>query len=52
MYNLLDEAQENRYDDGSFEGLTEDDEEYGDGEQVACHFSNEAPTNSKGWLAI
>ena len=40
MDNLLDETKKNRYDDGGFKGLTEDDEEYGDGEEIARHRVN------------
>jgi hypothetical protein len=34
MYDLLDEAKEHRYDDDGFEGLSEDDEEYANAEEI------------------
>lgn len=37
VYDLLDETEEDGDDDGGLEGLTEDDEEDGDGEDVLAH---------------
>ena len=39
---LLEEGEEDGYDNGGLDGLTEDDEEDGDGEDVGCH----------GWLCL
>jgi hypothetical protein len=49
MHNLLDETKKNRHNDGGFKRLTEDDEEYGDGEEIARHRVNETRTGD-GWL--
>lgn len=37
VYDLFDETEKNGDDDGGFDGLAEDDEEDGDGEEVFGH---------------
>lgn len=38
VQGLLQESEQDGDDDGCFEGLAEDDEEYGDGEDVGRHW--------------
>lgn len=38
MDNLLGQTEENRDDDGCFEGFTKYDEENGNGEKILPHF--------------
>jgi len=49
--NMLDKAKEDSYDDGTFDHLTKDNEEYWDGERVACHSAKEPPAKNPRYLS-
>ena len=50
VYDLLDETEEDGDDDGGLEGLAEDDEEDGDGEDVSRHRVASVGGRSRGRL--